>query len=129
LTTVALLQGVVGSAIGQESPLAIVISTLLIAALFAPLRRWLQALIDKRFYRRKYDAEKALDAFNAIVRDEVDLEGVTAEIMNVVAETVQPAHSSLWLAPFPHDDGKRPQRRAAGDGAPPMPSTRRQGAP
>jgi hypothetical protein len=92
-----LLQSLFRALTGQGSQIAVVASTLVIAALFNPLQRRIQAVIDRRFYRRKYDAAKTLAAFNTTVRDKTDLDQVTATLLDVVRETVQPAEVSLWL--------------------------------
>jgi hypothetical protein len=94
-------QAVVAAVTGQtgQQPLIIVASTLLVAALFTPVRRGVQALIDRRFYRRKYDAAKTLASFGSTLRTETDLGALREHLVDVVEETMHPAHVSLWLAP------------------------------
>ena len=95
--SVVLLQSLTENLFGEQSPLVIVLSTLAIAALFNPLRTRIQDFIDRRFYRQKYDAERALAQFAATARDEVDMEKLAVALLDVVAETMQPEKISILI--------------------------------
>ena len=111
------LQALLGTIIRQNNAVAIVVSTLVIYALFQPLRRRIQNLIDRRFYRRKYDAARTLAAFSSTLRGEVELSQLSEQLLEVVEETMQPAHVSLWLRQstqsknLPHSTGQSPSKK------------------
>jgi hypothetical protein len=100
---IILLQYILRGIINPNNDVAIVVSTLAIAALFQPLRRRIQNLIDRRFYRRKYNAARTLAQFSATLRNEVDLQQLRESLLGVVEETMQPSHVSLWLRPPSHE--------------------------
>jgi hypothetical protein len=99
LMSIVLLQAVFNTIGREQTALVTVLSTLMIAALFNPLRRRIQAIIDRRFFRQKYNAEKSLAEFAAVVRNETNLEALTIYVVEIVSKTMQPEQINLWLAP------------------------------
>jgi multisubunit Na+/H+ antiporter MnhB subunit len=106
--SVVVLQWLVSAVGGQQSGVVVAVSTLVIAALFSPLRRRVQTTVDRRFYRRKYDAAQTLAHFAATVQDETEISQLQQELAGVVIETMQPIHLSLWLKPEKSTLGKYP---------------------
>ncbi|HEU4494208.1 MAG TPA: hypothetical protein VFR69_08455, partial [Rubrobacteraceae bacterium] len=106
---VVVLQRLFVALIGQQSTLVTIVATLAIAALFNPLRRRIQSFIDRRFYRKRYDARKTLDEFSFKLRDETDIKALNDDLVGVVRETMQPAHVSVWLRPDPAPRGTQAQ--------------------
>jgi hypothetical protein len=98
---VTLVGALLRTVTGSSGTVAVTVSTLAVAGAFQPLRRRLQAGVDRRFYRSAYDARAAAEAFTGRLRDEIDLEALRHELLHVVTTTVQPAHTSLWLRTTP----------------------------
>ena len=103
LAGVFVIESAVRSATGGSSTLAVTLSTLVVAVAFQPLRRRIQAMVDRRFYRARYDAARTLDAFSARMRGEIDLETLTGDVVSVVREALHPSHATVWLRPSEED--------------------------
>jgi len=109
LAIVFLLGQLVGTIAGPASLVVDLASTLAVAAMFSPVRRWIQTFIDSRFYRQRYNAAVALDAFSARLRQEVDFDDLVTALLGIVKDTMHPTHLSLWVCPFSWSSSKEPQ--------------------